>query len=112
MKPNNWAMLCHLGGLSGYLFNALGSILVPLILWIVKKDEIPEVDRHGKEALNFNISVAIYSLAIFVLGWGFCFAWFLGLPLAIFHIVCTAMAAAKASSGQSYEYPLCLRLLK
>ena len=112
MTQNTWAMLCHLGGLSGYLFNGLGSIVVPLVLWIIKKDEFPEVDRHGKEALNFNISIAIYGLAITILTLISCVALFLSVPLILFHIVCATMAAIKANNGEDYQYPLCLRLLK
>ena len=66
MQSNTWAMICHLSGLVGYLGNGLGSIIAPLVVWLVKKDELPEVNDHGKEALNFNISVAIYGLILFV----------------------------------------------
>ena len=110
-------MICHLGGLTGYLGNGLGSIIVPLIVWIIKKDEIPEVDRHGKEALNFNISIAIYGLVLGVLTFvTFGIAAFLTIPLmlalAIFHLVCVVLAAIKANNGEEYRYPLCLRLVK
>ena len=110
-------MLCHLCGLIGYFGNGLGSIIGPLVVWIIKKDTIPAVDRHGKEALNFNISIGIYYLALLA----FTFATFgigailsvpLFLALAIFHLVCVILAATKANNGEEYRYPLCLRLLK
>ena len=63
MNNNTWAMTAHLLGLIGYLGNGIGSVIAPLILWLVKKDSLPVVDRHGKEALNFNISVLIYGMA-------------------------------------------------
>lgn len=113
MKPNTWAMLCHLSGLTGYLGNGLGSIVAPLILWLIKKDEMPMVDYHGKEALNFNISVGIYYV---VLG-TFAFITFgLGIPLllllALFHIICVIQATIKANDGEAYRYPFCIRLVK
>ena len=110
-------MLCHLGGLTGYVANGLGSIVVPLIVWIIKKDEIPEVDRHGKEALNFNISIVIYALALGVVTFvTFGIAAIVTIPLmlalVIFHFVCVIVAAIKANNGEEYQYPLCLRLVK
>lgn len=116
MKPNSWAVLCHLGGLTGYLGNAIGSILVPLILWLIKRDEIPEVDAHGKEAVNFNISVSLY---IFILGAitfvTFGLAFFITVPLIIvitvFHIICVIQAAIRANNGEMYRYPLTIRLV-
>src|SRR5579885_1600590 len=56
-----WGMLCHLSALSAY-FTGFGGILGPLIVWLVKKDEIPFVDDQGKESLNFQISMLIYHL--------------------------------------------------
>lgn len=110
-------MICHLGGLTGYVANGLGSIIVPLVVWIIKKDEIPEVDRHGKEALNFNISITIYGLVLGVLTFvTFGIAVFLTIPLmlalVVFHLVCVVLAAMKANNGEEYRYSLCLRLVK
>jgi uncharacterized Tic20 family protein len=55
-EEQNWAMFCHLAALSGFII-PLGNILGPLILWLIKKDTMPLVDQHGKEALNFQITV-------------------------------------------------------
>jgi uncharacterized Tic20 family protein len=117
MTPNTWAMLCHLSGLIGYLGNGLGSVVGPLAIWIVKKDEMPEVDRHGKEALNFNISVAIYGLILgtvtfATLGIGMLLTIPLLFALAIFHFVCVITAAVKANNGEDYQYPMCMRIVK
>src|SRR6185295_5600163 len=61
-----WNMLCHLSALCGLLGVPFGNVLGPLIIWLVKKNEIPSVDVHGKAALNFQITVSIlvYPLAI------------------------------------------------
>lgn len=113
MKANTWAMLCHLTGLLGYVFAGFGSIVGPLVVWIIKKDEMPEVDAHGKEALNFNLSILIYSLMLFVatfLTIGMLFPMW-GL-LIVFHVVCVIVAALRANRGESYRYPLTLRILR
>jgi uncharacterized protein len=116
-----WPMLCHLVSLTGYLGNGIGGIAGPLIVWLVKKDTMPEVDAHGKEAINFNLSLLVYGVclgvclvvfSILTLGLGF----FLAIPLVaamtIFHLVCTVTAAIKANNGEFYRYPLTIRFLK
>ncbi|MEZ6091617.1 MAG: DUF4870 domain-containing protein [Pirellulaceae bacterium] len=117
MNPNTIAMACHLCGLLGYLGNGFGSIVGPLIIWILKKDEFEAVDEHGKEALNFNISVVLYGAILFAFafvtfGIGLLIVIPLGIALAVFHIICTIIAAMKANEGRMYRYPLCLRLVK
>ena len=57
------AVLCHLLSLCGYVGIPFGNVLGPLIWWLFKKDSDPEVDLHGKESLNFQISVTIYLIA-------------------------------------------------
>ena len=116
MNANTWAMLCHLGGLVGYLGNGLGSIVVPLILWIIKKDELPEVNEHGKEALNFNLSIHIYGFAVLIFMFGtFGIGAVIGIPLlialGIFHLVCTIRGAISANRGEPYRYPLTIRMV-
>jgi len=107
----NWAMICHLSALAGFLI-PFGNIFGPLIVWLIKRGEMPLVDRNGKEALNFQITVAI-AIAIciplmFIL---------IGIPLmfivGIGALVLTIMAAVKVSNGNfDYRYPLTIRLLK
>lgn len=106
-------MLCHLGGLTGYLANGVGSIFVPLVLWLIKKDEMPMVDYHGKEALNFNISITIYYVFTSILGLLSFGIGFLLMPvITLFHIICVIQAAIKANGGEPYRYPFCIRLVK
>jgi uncharacterized Tic20 family protein len=117
MNNNTWAMACHLLGLAGYFGNGIGSIVAPLILWLVKKDELPIVDRHGKEALNFNISVTLYALALVLimfvtLGVGALIAIPALIVLGLFHLIATIIAAIKANQGEDFRYPLTLRLIK
>lgn len=110
-EEQNWAMICHLSALAGFLI-PFGNIVGPLIVWLIKRAEMPLVDRHGKEALNFQITVSI-AIAIciplmFIL---------IGIPLifivGIGALVLTIMAAVKVSNGNfDYRYPLTIRLVK
>ncbi|MBT4865924.1 MAG: DUF4870 domain-containing protein [Planctomycetaceae bacterium] len=108
-EERTWAMFCHLSMFSGH-FIPFGNILGPLIIWLVKRDEMPLVDDQGKEALNFQISIMLYLiisiLLIFVI-----IGIVLVLAVAIFNIVVTIMAAIKANEGYEYRYPLCIRFI-
>jgi len=107
----NWAMICHLSALAGYLI-PFGNIAGPLIVWLIKRGEMPLVESNGKEALNFQITVliavAVCIPLMFIL---------IGIPLMIIiglgALILTIMAAVKVSNGEfEYRYPLTLRLLK
>ena len=106
-----WAMLCHLSALIACIGIPFGNIIGPLVVWLIKKDQMPFVDDQGKEALNFQISVIIYAivsaiLIVVVIGI------FLLIAVGIFWLVMIVVAGVKANGGQAYRYPLCIRLLK
>jgi len=108
-----WAMFCHLGGLAGLIpmTPVFGSIIAPLVIWQIKKDEFEFVDEHGKEALNFQISILIYALAAGLL----CFVC-IGLILLpvvyLLDLIFLLIAAVKSNNGEHYRYPLCIRFIK
>ena len=54
-------VLCHASAFLGFLIPALGQFVGPLIVWLWKRDESPEIDAHRKESLNFQLSVFIYT---------------------------------------------------
>jgi len=102
-----WGMLCHLSSLSGGVI-PFGNIVGPLVIWLIKKDEYAFVDDQGKESLNFQISILIYTIVLAVT--------IIGIPLAIgamiFGLVMTVVAAIKANGGEYYRYPLTIRFVK
>jgi uncharacterized Tic20 family protein len=109
-EEKQWALFAHLSALIGFII-PFGSIIGPLIIWQIKKNEMPFVDDQGKEALNFQITMAIAVLVCFVLMIvliGFLLIWIVGLLDLIFIIV----AALAANNGQTYRYPITLRLVK
>jgi len=117
-----WAMFAHLSALVGGILTSgwagsLGCFIGPLIIWMIKKDTMPFVDDQGKEALNFNITVgliflALLLLSIFTLGIGLIIAIPAWIVIGIAWLVLTIIAGIKANNGETYRYPLTLRLIK
>ena len=105
----NCAMLCHLGGLVHFI--PFGQIIVPMIIWMVKKDELPFVDDQGKEALNFQISMLIYYLICIPLIFIVIGIFFLAM-LGLINLILVIIAAVKAQQGEAFRYPLSLNLIK
>lgn len=88
-------------------------ILVPaIVMWLIKKDASPFVDDHGRESINFQISLIIYYLISLVLV-PVCY---IGLPVMIgvwaLGIVGMIMGAMAAGRGEYFRYPMCIRFLK
>ena len=105
-----WGMLCHFSAFFGFIF-PLGNILAPLIIWLIKKEEMPFVEDQGKEVLNFQISMTIYLICS-----AFLCIILIGIPiligLFIFDFIITIISAISANDGKSYRYPINLRLIK
>lgn len=105
-----WAMACHLSAFAGYLL-PFGHIIGPLIVWLIKGKQSPQVDRHGKEALNFQISMTIYLLISAVLVFAVIGIFLLAI-LSIADFILIIVAAVKTRSGEYYRYPLTIRFIK
>ncbi|MCZ7558375.1 MAG: DUF4870 domain-containing protein [Bacteroidia bacterium] len=126
-----WGMLCHLAVFAGFLV-PFGNIFGPLTVWLMKRDSIPEVMEHGKESLNFQISITLYSIVGVVvviaalLGSAaqsvtgdpdvevllFTGAWILGfLLIAVLELIFVIVATVRASRRESYRYPLSIRFI-
>lgn len=97
-----WLVFSHISVLLGV------GLVLPLIVYLVKKDEGGIVPEQAKEALNFHISLLIYSLV--------CGATCVGAPLiagvALFGLIFAIVAAIKVSKGIPYRYPLTIRLVR
>lgn len=111
-----WGMFCHLAALSAF-FSGIGFVLGPLIVWLIKRDEMPFVDDQGKEALNFNITVFIVAavlwlFALVTLGIGLLIVVPLWIVIGLVWLIVTIVAAIKANEGEYYRYPFALRLIK
>ncbi len=109
-ESRQWAMICHLSALIGIVI-PLGSLIGPLVVWLIKKETMPFVDEQGKEAVNFNITVILISILLIPLVFIV-----IGIPLLILvglgAVILMIIAALKANDGVSYRYPFTLRLIK
>lgn len=109
-SDNTWALIAHLSGFAGFVI-PFGNILAPLLIWLLKKQESAFVEKEAKEALNFQISVSIYTviaaiLVIVLLG-------FILVPvLLLFDVIVMVLAAISVASGTPYRYPLTIRFIK
>jgi uncharacterized Tic20 family protein len=105
-----WCVLCHASALLGLFFHFLGHLLGPLIVWLAKRSDSPEIDAHGKESLNFQLSMLIYDAIAAVL----CFV-LIGIPILIvlwiMNTVLVIVASIQASEGKLYRYPFAIRLI-
>jgi uncharacterized Tic20 family protein len=110
-----WALIGHLSAFS-FFITGIGCVLGPLIVWLVKRDSLPFAAEQAKEALNFNITmalafVALVAFTVLTLGIGVVLTWPVGAALFIAWIVLTIVAAIKANEGVAYRYPFTLRLV-
>ncbi len=107
----NWGMIGHLSALAAFIAPFLGGVLGPLIVYLVKRDQSAFAADAAKEALNFNITVAI--------GYAICGCLaivFIGIPLLIAlwiaWLVLVIVAGVRASEGIQYRYPATIRFVK
>lgn len=138
---NTNAFLIHISAFSGFII-PFGSIIVPLIVWQTLKDRSRFLDEQGKEAVNFNISYALYmfilGLSILPFAFGsfinhfrhyndFDFEFnfsdgsglfgFLGLGalitiIGVLKIALIIIAALKSKEGEDYKYPFTIKFIK
>jgi len=110
-QERNWGMAAHLAALAMYTALPAGNVLGPLIIWLIKKEEMAFVNEQGKEALNFQLSMLIYmAVALFscmlLIG-------FIILPaLMVIHLVFIIVAAIEATKGLPYRYPFTIRFIR
>lgn len=105
-----WAIFCHLGAFAGFIF-PFGNILAPLVIWLIKKNESEAVDKHGKESLNFQISLTIYMLASALLIF-LVVGIFMVVALIVVGLIAVIRAVIAAGNGRFYKYPFVIRFIK
>ena len=103
-------VVTHLSQLLDFV-TGIGGFVVPLFIWLLKKDEIVEMDIHGKAILNFRISMFIYLLIcvplVFFFGLGL-----LGfLLIGLLYAICPILNAIRANKGERPRYPFSVQFL-
>ena len=118
-SDRHWAVAAPIAALAAaaltHWFAGIAGAVAAFAVWMLVRDKSAFATEHAKEALNFNLSMFIYAalltvLVIFTLGIGIIVALPMWGILALVWIVCTLIAAFKAYDGQSYRYPLTIRL--
>ena len=108
----NLAMLVHLLPFLGFMIPGM-NIVIPLVLWFMKRDQSPYLDHHAREELNFQITISV-ALAVWI-ALKMMLVGLLLLPLIpiaiILVLVFMVRAAIMASRGEYYKYPFTLRLV-
>ncbi|MBX3363454.1 MAG: DUF4870 domain-containing protein [Phycisphaeraceae bacterium] len=86
------------------------GVIAAVVMWLLKREESPFLDDHGRESVNFQISLVIY-----MIGAGAMTRIVIGIPLIagviILGLVGMTLAARAANRGEFFRYPMCLRLL-
>jgi uncharacterized protein len=113
----SWAMGVHLSALAGAFIGGIGSWVGPLVIWLLRREQDPFVAEHALEGLNFNITMAILVVGATILGFltlglGLILIVPAALIIAVLWFIWTIQAAMAASRGESYRYPLSIRLVR
>ena len=109
-QTRQWAMFLHLSQLAGFLI-PLAGLVIPIVIWQIKKSELPGIDAHGKIVVNWIISEIIYLLVCLLLTFVL-----IGVPLLIavgaLGILFPIIGAIKANNGQVWRYPFSITVLR
>ncbi len=108
-QARQWGFLLHISVLAGFVL-PLAGLIVPIVIWQLKKPTIPGIDEHGKNVVNWIISLIIYAVVSVILTFAI-----IGIPLLIalgvVSIVSPIVAAIKANNGVFWKYPLSISFL-
>lgn len=104
-------LFLHLSQLANVLFFPLG-IIAPVVIWQMKKDQMPALDAHGKMVVNWMLSSIIYGFVSIMLIFVFLIGVIPLLGLIIAGIAFPVIGALKANNGELWEYPLTIKFLK
>lgn len=109
MDVSTFAVLMHLSQFLG-IFIPLAGFILPIVMWVTTKDSHPLLNEHGKNIINWLLSILIYSFICYVLMLilvGFVLMFILGFIFLIFVII----AAVKAGQGSVWRYPLTIKFI-
>jgi uncharacterized Tic20 family protein len=108
-EEKNWAALIHLAAFTGLVI-PFGNIFGPMLIWMLKKDSSEFINYHGKEAVNFQLTLTIYFVIAIVL-----VIILIGIPILLlvflFSFIFPIIAAIKAAEGEYYLYPLSFNII-
>ena len=91
-----------------HVLTIVAGFLAPLIIYLIKKDESTFIAHHAKESLNFQITIFLIIVVLFITIIGILLVWIVG----ILALVLVIIATIRASEGKLYKYPFSLRFIK
>ncbi len=110
LQTRQWAMFLHFSLLAGFIVPILG-LVTPILIWQLKKAELPGLDVHGKVVMNWLISAVLYGVVSALL-----ILIVVGIPLlvvlGILCIVFPILGGIRANNGEVWKYPLSIEFLK
>jgi hypothetical protein len=109
MEVRTYCMLLHLSQLAAFLVPFAG-IALPIVMWLIYKDESTEVDSHGRVIMNWVLSALIYTIVGFILTFVF-IGFLLLIALLVTNIVFVILGSIRASEGRIWPYPLSIPFL-
>ena len=102
-ETRQWAMFIHFSMLAGWAI-PLAGLIVPVILWQIKKDDLPGIVPHAHIVLNWIVTSLVYGVICFILT--FVLIGILGFfVLGIVTIIFAVVGGLKANNGEIWEYP-------
>jgi uncharacterized Tic20 family protein len=109
-QTNQWALILHLSLLAGYIVPMAG-LIVPIAIYLIKREELPGLVAHANVVFNWLISVIIYAVIFALLS-----LLVIGIPLllmlAVLTVIFPIIGAIKASNGEVWRYPLSFSFFK
>ena len=102
-ETRQWAMFMHFSILAGWIV-PLAGLIVPVLLWQLKKDDLPGIVPHAHIVLNWIVTSLVYAAICFILTFvlvGLLGFMVLGLATVIFALI----GGVKANNGELWEYP-------
>lgn len=109
-KTRTWAMILHLSVFAGYVVPMAG-LIAPIVIWQLKKEEMPELDAHGKVVTNFIINMLICSAIAFVLAYVL-IGFLIFIVLGVIGVAYPIIGGIKANNGELWQYPPAIQFLK
>jgi uncharacterized Tic20 family protein len=94
--------------LLSHVLTLVAGFVAPLIIYLLKKDQSSFIAEHARESLNFQITIFIIIIALFITVIGILLIWLVGIASLVLVIIATT----RASEGKLYRYPFSIRLIK
>jgi hypothetical protein len=110
-EVRRWASFCHLGAIPGFFLLGFGVVLVPLVIWLMKRDEHFYIYEQGRESINFQLSMLIYAvvaktaiMALKIIWVGHLIGWIPWVIVTSQLLLCI-VGAIRAWDGEKFRYP-------